>query len=144
MSQNPVWRQPLSASQVGEADLPRFLTELAIACETERDADEAGYLAAAIPLLGTICAPDGQAEWERVVERVNRLLEAGAHESAVLALIPNGATWTGARLPGGEVVAQVVLEDGNAAHCRKAHSPAMGWLAALLRARSCQIGKPGN
>lgn len=59
---------------------------------------------------------------------------AGAYESAVLALMPNSATFTGGRMGDGSVIAQVVLGADAAAHSREARWLAMAWLAALLRA----------
>lgn len=65
---------------------------------------------------------------------VTNFVTAGAMESAVIGLMPLSATFTGARLANGAIIAQVVLGGGYGAHSRAANLLAMGWLAALLRA----------
>jgi len=53
--------------------------------------------------------------------------------SAVLALMPDRATFTGTRLDDGSVIGQVALGGLTGAHPRTGRVLAMGWLAALLR-----------
>jgi len=61
--------------------------------------------------------------------------------------MPDGATFTGARLDDGSVIGQVALGGLTGAHSRTSRVLAMGWLAALLRALARQpvvTGQPGE
>ncbi len=69
---------------------------------------------------------------------VAQFADAGAFESAAIALIPQSAFYTGGRMKDGTFAAQVVPEGGTGAHSRNARSLAMAWLAALLRALARQ------
>ena len=110
------------------------LLNLATECERASGSAQMQCLSAAIELIAR-----SSQKWPDLVadtDRAARLAAAGALESAVMSLIPETATLTGARLADGTVVAQVVLSASAAAHSRKARTLAMAWLAACLRALS--------
>jgi hypothetical protein len=113
---------------------PEELTALADRCELlSPDEQRLGFERALRTLGDVTLAPegmpaDGDSLW------VSLLADSGAYESAVLALLPPTAVFSGGRLVDGRFVAQVVLPSGAGAHSREARSLAMAWLAALLRA----------
>lgn len=129
----------MAFASAGEGDLARGLLDLADACEAAGEAAQDRCIHSALPALAALTVAGDPARWQERVARAHAMLHAGAAESAVLALIPDGATWTGARLGHGQVVAQVVLEGEVGAHSRDARAPALAWLAALLRALARQV-----
>lgn len=74
-------------------------------------------------------------------QRVARLVEAEAFESAAIALLPQSAIYSGGRMKDGSFIAQVIPEGSAGAHSREAQSLAMAWIAALLRAMGRQLAE---
>lgn len=137
---------PLSESGRGpdfRADAVQLQSEALLALARTCEAAGFGQQAGCIVNAGTLIAPSFR---ELFTDPLNDMLAraqgyamAGAYESAVLAMMPNAATFTGGRLPDGTVIAQVVIGPEAAAHSRDARWLAMAWLAALLRAVAMQI-----
>ena len=74
-------------------------------------------------------------------DQVERLISAGADESALLKLIPGTVQLTGGLFNSrSKFVAQAIIDEGRGAHSMKAKSLAAGWMAAYLRAVALQMG----
>lgn len=124
---------------------PAELQQLADSCEAAPAREQRRVFERVLPLLTHGCMVEAglapvhdQAPVEQGLPAM-LLADAGAYESAVLALLPPRATFTGGRMADGGFVAQVILRSGAGAHSRQAKTLAMGWLAALLRALAREI-----
>jgi len=115
-------------------DQTQVLLALAQTCENAGFGQQTGCLVAACELLGCRWRENYPDPWDEMFNLAHGYALAGAHESAVLAMMPASSTFTGGRLADGSVIAQVLLAPGAAAHSRGARWLAMAWLAALLRA----------
>ena len=117
---------------------PEALAALADRCERLAPDDQRlGFERALRLLADSGLGPDAASSEDDLW--VALLADSGAFESAVLAMFPPQATYSGARLPDGTFMAQVVLPSGVGAHSRRAKALAMAWLAALLRALGRQM-----
>lgn len=119
-------------SPVPEAEA---LLQLADRCERAVHQDQGDCLREALGLIASL-HPQLPTHTPASLERALVYTHLGACESAVLSLMPMAATYTGARLEDGTVIAQVALTPEISAHSRKGQVLAMAWLAALLRALS--------
>ncbi len=130
-----------------ESDRPLQSEELlhfARTCEAAGFGQQAGCIVNACALIDASIRPLFTDPWDELLARAQGHAVAGAHESAVLALMPTAAVFTGGRLADGSVVAQVVLGGDAAAHSREARWLAMAWLAALLRAMAHVLDSGGS
>jgi hypothetical protein len=112
--------------------LATAIREMADACENAAPDQEASMLTGIADLLARQGGQLGE-HISVVRPTFNALLAAGACESAILALIPSGAVFTGGRLSDGTCIAQVVLAGRSGAHSRNAKTLPLAWAAALLR-----------
>ena len=120
------------AARAGRVASAADLTALADRCEQAGQAEQGDRLRDALDLIASAGSPISDLCWDKL-ERALVYTHLGAYESAVLALMPEGATFTGARLEDGSVIGQVALGGRTGAHSRSSRVLAMGWLAALLR-----------
>ena len=111
-----------------------ILRELARRSEAAGFGQQAEFIDAALEALAEPYAGLFHVSSEDWQERVRHLAMVGAPESAVLALMPQGATYSAGRMTDGTIIAQVVLGSDAGDHSRNARWLAMAWLAALLRA----------
>jgi len=133
-------------ARAGRAASAADLLALADRCEHAVHAEQGDRLRDALDLVASAGSPISDLCWDKL-ERALVYTHLGAYESAVLALMPDGATFTGARLDDGSVIGQVALGGLTGAHSRTSRVLAMGWLAALLRALARQpvvAGQPGE
>lgn len=133
MSHEAANRSPHVPTPRAQAADNVVLSSLASASEDCEGQHQHLHLSAALEALAPIYPalfPNGMA----MIERATAFARVGAAESAVLALIPPDATFTGARLGDASAIAQVVLAPEIGAHSRGGTVIAMAWLAALLRA----------
>ena len=146
-SENAVSPVPLKqflpdATPTGRTVSAADLLALADRCEHAGPAEQGDRLRDALDLVASAGSPVSHLCCDKL-ERVLVYTHLGAYESAVLALMPEGATFTGARLEDGSVIGQVALGAGTGAHSRASRVLAMGWLAALLRTLARQpVGTP--
>ena len=105
------------------------LRDLADHCECAPAEGQAHVLR----LLSPWCERAAEGDWSGRQARIEMMLEAGAHESAVIQLFPAGTVYTGGSLADGSCIGQVLVTPGQGAHSRKAATLANAWLAALLR-----------
>jgi hypothetical protein len=121
-----------TAANAGELSAPETLRTLASLAEGAEPASAAILIARCAPLVEN-CLAHLAPETSADSARVKALIGAGAAESAVIALMPPGAVYTGGKLGNGSVIAQVVVVPDCGAHSRTASCLALAWLAALLR-----------
>ena len=120
------------------------LLQIARTCEAAGFGQQGACIINACALIKSSIRPLFSAPWDEMLSRAQNYAMAGAHESAVIALIPTAATFTGGRLGDGSIIAQVVLTEEASAHSREARWLAMAWLAALLRAMARLVGSDGD
>lgn len=125
------------AARTGKVISATDLLALADQCEQAGSAEQGDRLRDALDLVASAGSPISDLCWDKL-ERALVYTHLGAYESAVLALMPESATFTGARLEDGSVIGQVALGGLTGAHSRNSRVLAMGWLAALLRALARQ------
>jgi len=120
------------AARIGKTTSVADLLALADRCEQAGQAEQGDRLRDALDLIASAGSPINDLCRDKF-ERALVYTHLGAYESAVLALMPEGATFTGARLEDGSVIGQVALGSHAGAHSRTSRVLAMGWLTALLR-----------
>lgn len=128
------WRNFLRMTALAQ---PADLELLADSCESLAADQQRWGLAQVLQLLGGTVPgavpaertdPQAKALWAGL------LADSGAFESAAVALLPEGASYTCGRLGDGSYIAQVVLAGGCGANSRGARALSLAIVAALLRA----------
>lgn len=121
----------------GRSD-PERLQAMADWCETLAPTDQGIGFRRAIEELDFGAGAD-PAMQHVAKQWIALLADSGAFESAAIAMIPRSAIYTCGRLADCEFVAEIMLQDGPAAHSRAAQSLSMALLAALMRALALQM-----
>lgn len=107
---------------------------LAIACARAVDGEEEQLLRRTVAVNN----PGRQPE-----DRVEALIEAGAWESAALALLPPDTAWMLSRSPDGHHIATVVLAEWPHEVNAEGPSLALALIAALVEARANALARAG-
>lgn len=129
------WNRPAD----GLSD-PGRLQAMADWCETLGPTDQGTAFKRVIEELDFgVCADPAMQQVAK--QWIALLADSGAFESAAIAMIPRSAIYTCGRLADCEFVAEIMLQDGLAAHSRAAQSLSMALLAALMRALALQAPK---
>ena len=129
MSHSP----PLNFDSINTSNNVSVMLDLAVAAEQAGFGQQESCLTTARTLLAPLISIGWPDKAEQMLDRSVVYSQAGAIESAVLALIPPEAVYTAARLADGSVVAQIQLIPGRGAHSRRARWVGMAVLAGLLR-----------
>ncbi|WP_225205835.1 hypothetical protein [Novosphingobium huizhouense] len=118
-----------------------YLSELARLCESTGKDDAAPVVHSVLEAIGAVFDRHVSKGWSRRATAAQRMLRAGALESAVLHVIPPEFRLDFCTIGGhGEFVAKVVQPDARPGFSVGANRPGMAWMAALLRAAANKIG----
>ena len=109
------------------------ISELGVACSISEAAGEADGIREAYDVL--MLAPPGlrdQIGIQSGEAQIEAMLAAGAHESAALALLPDGAGYMLSRGANGEHLASIFLEQSDAEMTAHGATAALALIAALM------------